>query len=616
MQENIKNALEEWNFDIAQNIYKKNLDGQAREYVDFLYQIGDVDELILLLKNSPQNQWNDMCFGDFFEFYDFLMTIKTFDDEKIIDCIKQEKYTPLCINYIVSQWISNFCLKKESVVTLLPYVIKNNSFIIFQSFFIKRVVDYFSCMTKDFFCRETRNIPTILQQNFHTNMVAGGRVYYEKFLLNYNANTFPNQYLKSSKKVALCIGGAMRGQEWELNLKKVIESFPFDVDVFLFTWDALFLWPGLNGGGGFWSRRLVSTDLQSSIPQEIMHKEGLKQHFPNVFSKLNQEYFVKLDVEKLRNMDIKRVIIENNEHFTENYHLDRDKPFINTSKIWYSNYQLLKSVIQHEVENNFQYDFIIRVRPDVEYDINFSIDELDKLQINDIMIKHHVGLCAGLNDNFAAGRRGAMEIYLSIWKYGFLNKSIDFYKDFPIFHSAHDFLQQFCSLMKINCMCLRRHTIKNFHLVNFMPPNFSKELRMDCERIKSNAEMKKRLSSIGFLLKYEEYAKKAKAYDSLPYKLGVILIHNSKTFTGILRIPTQILVCLRRHRCQGGLVSQDYNHSQSKTIKQTFTYKLGKALIQAHKTWYKGGYIKFWFDWYQLRKELKNKKGKKHGNRI
>ncbi|EAK3922616.1 hypothetical protein K7467_001729, partial [Campylobacter jejuni] len=143
MQGNIKNALEEWNFDIIQDIYKEDLaKQQSKEYIDFLYQIGNVDELILLFKNTPQqNWWNDMYFGNFCEFYNFLVEIKTLDDEKIIDYIKKEKYTPLCINYIISQWILNFCLKKESIVILLPYVVKNSFFIIFQSFFIKRVID-------------------------------------------------------------------------------------------------------------------------------------------------------------------------------------------------------------------------------------------------------------------------------------------------------------------------------------------------------------------------------------------------------------------------------------------------------------------------------------------
>ncbi|EIZ0998428.1 hypothetical protein MOT47_001504 [Campylobacter coli] len=623
MQENIKNALEEWNFDMVQDIYRKNLaKRQSREYVDFLYQIGNIDELILLFENTLQpNWWDSMSFGNFFEFYDFLINIRISDDEKIIDYIKKGRYAPLCINYVISRGMSNFYLKKEFVEMLLPYVIKNSFFIIFQAFFMKRIIDYFSCINKGFFCNETRNILTILQENFHTRMINGARVYYEKFLSNYNLNTFQTQHLKSPKKIALCISGAMRGEEWEINLKKVIESFQFDasIDVFLFTWNSKFLWPGLNGAGGNWAKRLLEQKLLKSIPKEIMHKNYLEQYFPNVFSKLNQEYSVELDVEKLQKMDIiKRVIVENQEYFLKKYSLDESNPFVNTSKIWYSNYQLLKSVIQYEAENNFQYDFIIKVRPDLEYIIDFSTEKLEKLYINDLMIKHHEGLQGGLNDNFAAGRRGAMEIYLSLWKYGFLNKTIDFFKDFPNFNSAHKLLQQFCSLMKINCICLQSNTIKNFYFVDFIPPNFSKELKLDCKRIESDIDLKKKLSnSIDFLLKYEEYSKKGQLYNMvnvshnhLSYKIGAVLIHNSKTCMGILGLPIKILVCLYHHRSRNNLISQNFYNCQSDTVEKSFTYKIGKSFIKASRNWYKGGYIKFLFDVYQLKKEYKTKKGK------
>ncbi|MCR2059851.1 hypothetical protein [Campylobacter helveticus] len=40
--------------------------------------------------------------------------------------------------------------------------------------------------------------------------------------------------------------------------------------------------------------------------------------------------------------------------------------------------------------------------------------------------------------------------------------------------------------------------------------------------------------------------------------------------------------------------------------KQCFTYKLGQALMDAHKKWYLGGYIKFYFfDIPRLKKEFK-----------
>ncbi|WP_373451516.1 hypothetical protein ACEN41_06180 [Campylobacter bilis] len=539
MQKMISNALEAWDFNIVENLYKQNLTNKYKEYIDLLYQVGNVNELILLFDNLSSQHIveirEETYLGDFFEFYNFLKAILTFNDQEIISCIKAHKHMLLCINYIISRSILNFHLKKDLVISLFPYVIKSNS-LIFQSFFIKQVVDYFSCIDKKFFCNDTRNILTVLQENFHTNMTEGARIYYEKFLLNYNYNIFYNKHLKSSQKVALCISGAMRGIEWEVNLKKVIESFPFNVDVFLFTWNSEFLWPGLNGAGGSWAKRLLNKELLDIIPEQIMHRNNLKNYFPHVFFKLNQEYSIPINLEKLPKTDIiKKIIVKNQDQFLKKYGLNLDNIFINISKIWYANYELLKSIICYEAENNFQYDFIIKVRPDLEYNINFSIEDLDKMHLNDLMIKHHESLNGGLNDNFAAGRRCVMEIYLSLWKYGFLNKSINFFKDFPNFNSAHDMLLQFCSLMKINCIPLRSNTIKNFYFIDFIPPNFSKELTLDCKRIDCNSLEKSKLSkSIDFLKKYQEYSKLYNydydVYNHLSYKLGTILIDNSKKF--------------------------------------------------------------------------------------
>ncbi|KQI13066.1 hypothetical protein K777_09305 [Campylobacter coli CVM 41970] len=38
-----------------------------------------------------------------------------------------------------------------------------------------------------------------------------------------------------------------------------------------------------------------------------------------------------------------------------------------------------------------------------------------------------------------------------------------------------------------------------------------------------------------------------------------------------------------------------YDTAKSR-IQNQLSYKLGQALIQANKTWYKGGYVKMWFE--------------------
>lgn len=42
-------------------------------------------------------------------------------------------------------------------------------------------------------------------------------------------------------------------------------------------------------------------------------------------------------------------------------------------------------------------------------------------------------------------------------------------------------------------------------------------------------------------------------------------------------------------------------------FKNHLSYKLGEALIRAHKNWYKGGYFKLIFDIIKIKKEFKNK---------
>ncbi|MBZ7953991.1 hypothetical protein H2278_03920 [Campylobacter sp. W0018] len=53
-----------------------------------------------------------------------------------------------------------------------------------------------------------------------------------------------------------------------------------------------------------------------------------------------------------------------------------------------------------------------------------------------------------------------------------------------------------------------------------------------------------------------------------------------------------------------------YDYQEALKVKEYLSYKLGKALVRAHKNWYKGGYIKLIFDIIKLKKEFKGK-GKK-----
>lgn len=99
--------------------------------------------------------------------------------------------------------------------------------------------------------------------------------------------------------------------------------------------------------------------------------------------------------------------------------------------------------------------------------------------------------------------------------------------------------------------------------------------------------------------------------NQLSYKLGQAMIINSKSFLGYIRMPYVLSYIKDKHKLEQKAYEEkikenpnlalppletypDYNEALKE--KECFTYKLGEALIKANKNWYKGGYIKLWFE--------------------
>ncbi|EGE9568458.1 galactosyltransferase, partial [Campylobacter coli] len=49
------------------------------------------------------------------------------------------------------------------------------------------------------------------------------------------------------------------------------------------------------------------------------------------------------------------------------------------------------------------------------------------------------------------------------------------------------------------------------------------------------------------------------------------------------------------------------DYKEALKLKNHLSYKLGEALIQANKTWYKGGYVKILFEIGKLKREFRKK---------
>ncbi|WP_233711720.1 hypothetical protein [Helicobacter pullorum] len=112
---------------------------------------------------------------------------------------------------------------------------------------------------------------------------------------------------------------------------------------------------------------------------------------------------------------------------------------------------------------------------------------------------------------------------------------------------------------------------------------------------------------------------KSRIHNHLSYKLGQAMIENSKSLLGYIRMPYVLSYIKDKHKQE----QQQYqeaikknpnlklptlesypDYKESLKEKECLTYKLGEAFIKASKTWYKGGYVKLWFEVRELKKEF------------
>ncbi|MFG5141071.1 alpha-2,3-sialyltransferase, partial [Campylobacter lari] len=101
---------------------------------------------------------------------------------------------------------------------------------------------------------------------------------------------------------------------------------------------------------------------------------------------------------------------------------------------------------------------------------------------------------------------------------------------------------------------------------------------------------------------------KSRIKNQLSYKLGQAMIINSKTFLGYLIMPIVLLSIVVSHKQEQKIYKQKIkkdsslilpsleqypDYKESIELKNHLSYKLGRALIKASKTWHKGGFIYF-----------------------
>ena len=101
------------------------------------------------------------------------------------------------------------------------------------------------------------------------------------------------------------------------------------------------------------------------------------------------------------------------------------------------------------------------------------------------------------------------------------------------------------------------------------------------------------------------------------------MIENTKSNLGYIRMPYVLSYIKDKHKAEQKAYNEKILKNPSLKLpsldsypdyeaalkeKECLTYRLGEALMKANKEWYKGGYIKFYFESRKLKKEFKKRK--------
>ncbi|EPC1857211.1 hypothetical protein ACYQE6_000385 [Campylobacter coli] len=125
-------------------------------------------------------------------------------------------------------------------------------------------------------------------------------------------------------------------------------------------------------------------------------------------------------------------------------------------------------------------------------------------------------------------------------------------------------------------------------------------------------------SKLSFQFKYG--TAKSRIQNQLSYKLGQAMIVNSKSILGYIRMPFVLSYIKDKHKQEQKIYQEKIkkdpslklpllesypDYQEALKFKNHLSYKLGEALIQANKTWYKGGYVKMLFEIGKLKQKIK-----------
>ncbi|WP_290880253.1 hypothetical protein [Helicobacter sp.] len=636
----IDNAAKAWNFDVAKSLYYDNFNTFPMECISFFYQIGDINKVFKIISqiNETPKWWNDDSLG------------KSFDDfkEMVYNILNHKNQ---CTNhieaaFIISELISSNSFCFEDFVKYFSYIVEEKGYeainnelrnqtdkLLIRAYILQKCIEYFELLEcEQFFIRLRNRIPLLMQACFELDKECGAKIYYNRFLVNCKKFSFKNIHIKTNKRVAVLISGAFRG-DWKSVLSKTFKNVvePLNADCFVFSWDCAMVWPGYNASSD-WAWRYLPKSILDSAPNGIKNKKFLETNFPKVSEKIRQEYGVYIDKDEVLAIspNVKKVSLICVDEFVKKY---GNVP--NISKMFYGFYKSLCLMQEFEKENGFEYDFVIRARPDFHFPFSITLEELESIQQQEIINTY----CnTGVSDTFFCGRRHTMSIVCQLWSFASLNQHLPMFKDFPKLPYAHECFAQYLLLNNIRLLLWRGKKLLNESIYDLQKsiafPDIGLELLQDVESLKNKGQFTSeqlKAYCVFFENIYKSCNKisnnascnqpqapqekpipsiylvaKDRIHSHLAYKLGSAMILNSKSLWGYIRMPYVLSYIKESHRIEQQKYQEKIkknpklklpklesypDYKEALKEKECFTYKLGEALIAANSVRGGGEYL-------------------------
>ncbi|HBD9078568.1 TPA: hypothetical protein KLB92_001705, partial [Campylobacter jejuni] len=657
----IKKAIQYWKFDLAEYIYETNYLNYKElkvEYVYFLIQTGQLNKIIFLFQDEQDNFLIEKCYflKQDINLKQLIFYLKNIDN-LIIGNID---FSNLFTDYFFVKLYEFNCKLKYGNITA-KNIEENFNFILYQSayeiskaYYIAKIIDYFLVSNKKedekfFVPLEYNKLPysilSSLQRDFPSHY--GSIMYYDLFTKKTKDIINKSITITPIPKIAICLYGLFRG-DWKKTLERTLEQFakPLNADVFIFTWEHYAQWSGF-AGGPTWAWRVLNEDIRKIMPDELKNNNDMWKLFPRVTSKLCAEYMAPLKLDDLENIKleypcIKTIYTENQKEFEQSRTPDNPFSVNGTSYLQYGVWKSFQLAQEYEYKNNIKYDFVAIIRNDSEPCGSApSIDDLLKLNFNDVCDDH---IPAGMfSIGNIIGRRFAIETFANWYHYRpYLETSpLFYYSPFAAHESAmkHSLVHN----LRICKGLLPMIYAETLCLKGMRLPNISLELKQDLEYLKndknhSKIKIQEFEDFFVFLKNYfkplsdnaYKYSRNSngdnghyhildngiiKIENSLSFQLGKVMISNSKTFSGYILMPFKLIrtiqIWKKEKKHFPSLPLHFYSdYDEALKLKNSFTYKIGELLIHAHRKWYLGGYLEFYWKLLQLKQKLKNKKSR------